>query len=89
MSLSVCGAEKPVRACKEISGSTSCGSAGSWVASRRVGSSTRGTDHILFRNIFENGHKYFLFLTLVPQKIFFITIIAKTLQLAFNHFRPS
>jgi hypothetical protein len=35
--------------------------------------------HIFFRNIFGNDHKRFLFLTLVPWKIFFITIIEKTL----------
>jgi hypothetical protein len=45
--------------------------------------------HIFFGNIFENGHNFIFFLTPVSQKIFFITIIAKTLQLAFNHFSPS
>jgi hypothetical protein len=49
----------------------------------------KGKYHILFKNIFRNGHKKFLFLTLVPQKIFFITIIEKILQLEFNHFNPS
>jgi hypothetical protein len=29
-----------------------------------------------------------MFLTLVPWKIFFMTIIAKALELAFNHFYP-
>jgi hypothetical protein len=45
--------------------------------------------HIFMGNIFGNGHKKSLFLTLVPRKISFITTIAKTLQLVFNHFNPS
>jgi hypothetical protein len=39
----------------------------------------KGNYHILFRNILKYVHKYIFFLTLVPQKIFFITIIANTL----------
>jgi hypothetical protein len=45
--------------------------------------------NIFIGNIFRNGHNCFLFLTLVPQKKKFITIIAKTLQLEFIHFIPS
>jgi hypothetical protein len=43
MNLRVWGAEKLVRACREMSGSTSGGSAGSGVASGMEGSSTIGT----------------------------------------------
>jgi hypothetical protein len=39
----------------------------------------KGNYHIFFKNIFRNGHKKFLFDTLVPQKIIFITIIENTL----------
>jgi hypothetical protein len=48
-----------------------------------------GNIGILFKNILINGHKKLMFLTLVPWKIFVITIIAKTLELAFNHLCPS
>jgi hypothetical protein len=48
-----------------------------------------GNLDILFINILRNGHKNLMFLTLVPWKIFVITIIAKTLELEFNHFCPS
>jgi hypothetical protein len=41
---------------------------------------------LLFRNILIHSHKNIFFLTLVPQKILVITIITKTLKLAFNHF---
>jgi hypothetical protein len=44
--------------------------------------------YLFINNILIDGHKQLLFLTLVPQKIFFITIITKTLELAFNYFCP-
>jgi hypothetical protein len=53
---------------------------------RKGGLFNKGNCHIFFRNIFRNGHKKFLFLTLVPRKIFFITIIEKTIWLEFIHF---
>jgi len=56
---------------------------------RKGGLVNKGNCHIIFRNIFGNGHKKFLFLTVVPWKIFFIAIIENTLQLAFNHFSHS
>jgi hypothetical protein len=48
----------------------------------------RGSLDLFFRNILRDGHKNILFLTLVPQEIFVITIITKALELAFNHFFP-
>jgi hypothetical protein len=48
----------------------------------------KGNCHIFFRNIFKNGHKKKLFLNLVPRKIFFITIIEKTLPVGIHPFHP-
>jgi hypothetical protein len=44
---------------------------------------------LFFRNILIHSHKKIMFLTIVPHNILFITIITKTLKLAFNHFGMS
>jgi hypothetical protein len=44
---------------------------------------------LFLRNILKHSHKNLMFLTCVPRKTLVITIITKTLNLAFNHFIPS
>jgi hypothetical protein len=56
---------------------------------RKGGLFNKWNCHIFIRNIFKNGHKKFFVPYTCAPKIFFITIIAKTLQLAFIHFIPS
>jgi hypothetical protein len=46
----------------------------------------RGGLELFLRNILRDGHKQLFFNTLVPRKIFIITIITMTLELEFHHF---
>jgi len=89
MRLRVWGVENPMRSFNEMIGSTLGGSDGGVISIVSGNYEKGGVLYLFFKNILIDGHKQLFFLTLVPRKIFVITIITKALQMAFNHFISS